>query len=65
MLSKIVCLKCLRLEFEEGFNLASFAVMWKRGCIICWNTNVSIEDNPPPKCPYKLEHAVVETENAK
>jgi hypothetical protein len=59
MLSKEVCKRCTAIEVVHGW-LISDDRRWFRGYLVCpfSYTDVLINDDPPERCPYRLEHIV-------
>lgn len=71
MLKKFLCKKCLN-EQVVGFwevDEKSCEEYWKEGYVNCpftlpkdslYSRGIKIDENPPPWCPYKLEHLLVD-----
>jgi len=73
MLSKEVCKRCFNAEKEilRHWNVEYDEFNWKHGSVNCraaihrWigDAGVSIQGNPPPECPFPLEH-LLDTQDA-
>ena len=77
MLSKRVCLRCIRKEFHPELDPED-PVQWEKinsdrwfdglqwaYCVRSIDKRIDIRKPPPIGCQYKMEHAIAETENAK
>jgi hypothetical protein len=63
VISKCVCRKCWHLSYETPTGyIEDESFTWT-----CLESGafVKIADNPPAGCPYALEHAIMESMNAK
>lgn len=64
MLSKLVCLKCRRLQFPKTSIIDIWVRgdddRWLSGVVLCTVVKllIAVDNKPPKRCPYKLEHAV-------
>lgn len=61
MLDKEICKKCQEKEIEYSFK--EFDYLWSKGYVRCIaipkhlsKKHIKICKNPPPYCPYILEH---------
>ena len=66
MLCKSVCMKCMDELIEAGIGVGPWHEVdegdWQRGSVWCPpvgnERTVYINENPPPECVRKFEHAV-------